>query len=199
MQENLVVVKVKISDCAACLLHDAALSHKYWSLAVKHVCWLRNRLIHRSLDVEGGGSRSPFQALHGRPAPDLLMSKVFGADAWRYNHLRDKSELSPKGIRGVFVGVSPDRKGWLILSRHQKKFYNGKNHLNHLIKKHFGILMILILGVVQVQKYVNMISEQLETMVIVLIHQRQNRLKMIAHWTKLPMLKILMKMATHKT
>mmetsp|Transcript_11119 Transcript_11119/g.14401 ORF Transcript_11119/g.14401 Transcript_11119/m.14401 type:complete len:174 (+) Transcript_11119:471-992(+) len=173
MQENLVVVKVKISDCAACLLHDAALSHKYWSLAVKHVCWLRNRLIHRSLDVEGGGSRSPFQALHGRPAPDLLMSKVFGADA--------------------------DRKGWLILSRHQKKFYNGKNHLNHLIKKHFGILMILILGVVQVQKYVNMISEQLETMVIVLIHQRQNRLKMIAHWTKLPMLKILMKMATHKT
>lgn len=104
-----------LGDCAACLLHDAALSHPYWSLAVKHVCWLRNRLIHRALNREGKPQRSPFQALFGRPAPDLLMAKVFGCDAFRFNHLRNKSELSPKGIRGVCVGISSDRKGWLIL------------------------------------------------------------------------------------
>lgn len=54
-------------DCAACILHDAVLTHQYWSLAVKHVCWIRNRLIHRALD-------SPYAPHHQSPYQTLLHS-----------------------------------------------------------------------------------------------------------------------------
>jgi hypothetical protein len=46
---------------------------------------------------------------------------VFGADAVRYDFDRAKSKLSGKGVRGIFVGVSPDRKGWLILDPKTRK------------------------------------------------------------------------------
>jgi len=109
-------------------LHDAALGHQWWSLAVKHICWLRNRLYHRSLDIKDSKlSRSPYEVMRGRRPRDLMLAKVFGCDAWYLDHNRDKSELKPRGIRGVFVGVAHDSKGWLIMdpvTKHIKASYH---------------------------------------------------------------------------
>ena len=33
---------------AACIIHAAGLAREFWSLAVKHIVWVRNRLWHRS-------------------------------------------------------------------------------------------------------------------------------------------------------
>ena len=52
---------------AACIMHAAGLAREFWSLAVKHIVWCRNRLWHRSLSGPNGSGLSPFQALFNRP------------------------------------------------------------------------------------------------------------------------------------
>jgi hypothetical protein len=102
-----------LTDAAAAMLHDAVLNHSWWSLAIKHVVWIRNRVSHASLK-SGKIFMSPFEKLHNRCAK-LSMVRVFGCDAWRFNFDRQKATITePKGIKGIFVGISPDRKGWMI-------------------------------------------------------------------------------------
>ena len=64
-------VNKTLCDAAACLLQDAALNHRYWSLAVKHVCWLKNRVHHKALKGKSKGM-SPFEAAFKRPPPDIM-------------------------------------------------------------------------------------------------------------------------------
>jgi hypothetical protein len=64
------------SECTASLLYESALSHRYWSLGVKHACWLRNRLLHKPLK-KGNKHKSPYEALRNRKSKDLRESKSF--------------------------------------------------------------------------------------------------------------------------
>lgn len=108
-----------LTDNAAAMLHEAVLDHRWWSLAIKHAVWIRNRLPHRSLKL-ARVSQSPYEKLYGRPAK-LSMVRVFGCDSWRFNFDRQKADITePKGIKGVFVGVSPNRKGWMIFDPKSK-------------------------------------------------------------------------------
>ena len=89
-------------------LHEAGLARELWTLAVKHVCWIRNRLWHPALQFTAGAGISPFQALYGR-TPKVSMAKVFGCDAWRLDMTVKKGSLEPKGKKGIFVPLSANR------------------------------------------------------------------------------------------
>ena len=66
---------------ASCLLHESGLAKEFWSFAVKHVTWIRNRFHHLSLEDKESGSVpvSPFERLYGRH-PRIAMVRVFGCD-----------------------------------------------------------------------------------------------------------------------
>jgi len=98
---------------AAALMHGAGLAREFWSLAVKHVVWLKNRFWSRSLQGAAGPGMSPFQALYGRP-PRVSMARVWGCDAWRLDTSHKSGTFNPKGKKGIFVGLSANRKGWVI-------------------------------------------------------------------------------------
>jgi hypothetical protein len=103
-----------LTDNAAAMLHDAALDHRFWSLAVKHVCWVRNRVTHRSLKRGKNKFLSPHEKLYDRPGK-IAMLRVFGCDCWRFDFDRSKDRITnPKAKKGIFVGISPNRKGWMI-------------------------------------------------------------------------------------
>jgi hypothetical protein len=105
---------------AKTILHDAGLAREFWTLAVKHVAWVRNRIWHKALKFTDGAGVSPFQALYGR-TPKISMAKVFGCDVWRLDMTVKKGSLEPKGKKGIFVGLSANRKGWLIFDPKTRK------------------------------------------------------------------------------
>ena len=92
----------------------AGLAHEFWSLAVKHVTWVRNRIWHKALTpVAGGPSFSPYHILYGR-APRVSMSRVFDCDSWRLDFSVKKGSFEPKGKKCIYVGSSANRKGWVL-------------------------------------------------------------------------------------
>jgi hypothetical protein len=100
-------------ESAASMLAEAMLDHRWWSLAVKHAVWIRNRISHQALK-SGKVYQTPFEKLYHRSAK-LGMVRVFGCDSWRFDFDRKKADITmPKAIKGIFVGVSPTRKGWMI-------------------------------------------------------------------------------------
>ena len=107
---------------ASCLLHEAGLAKEFWSFAVKHVVWIRNRFHHSSLEDKAKGSApvSPFERLHGRP-PRVAMARVFGCDAWALDHSYRSGTFEPRAQKGIFVGVSANRKGWVIFFPNTRK------------------------------------------------------------------------------
>ena len=103
-----------IMDAIRCVLHEAGLSHRFWSLAMRWVVWVKNRIWHTSF-MKQGKPMSPFEALHGR-VPSLAMARVFGCDVWVYDFDAPKDTVQPKGVKCLFVGMSENRKGWLVLN-----------------------------------------------------------------------------------
>jgi hypothetical protein len=101
-------------------MHAAGLAREFWSLAVKHIVWCRNRLWHRSLSGPNGSGLSPFQALFNRP-PVVSNARVWGCDAYRLDHYRVPGSFEPKGKKSIFVGLSPNRKGWVLFDPKTRK------------------------------------------------------------------------------
>lgn len=105
---------------AACLLTDARLAKRFWSLAVRHACYIRNRVYCSGLATEDEGQRSPYQVLYGK-SPSIGSLKVFGCDVWRYNHASREDSFDPRALKGIFVGISSNRKGWMVYDLKSKK------------------------------------------------------------------------------
>ena len=112
-----------ISEAATCMLHDACLDNQFWSLAVAHACYVKNRLPHRSLIGDNKKPISPYEKLHGVP-PRLKMVRVFGCDAWRVmSGNQKKDRLLPRSVRGIHVGMSANKKAWLVFDPETRKLY----------------------------------------------------------------------------
>jgi hypothetical protein len=109
-----------------CALNEAALSNAFWSLALKCVCWIKNRIWHTALSDEGSDV-SPYELVYKRP-PSFRMARVFGSDIWVLRDDIVKSRAEPKGDKCIFVGLPADQKGWLVYDPRKKKCrvtYNG--------------------------------------------------------------------------
>ena len=105
---------------ATCVLNEAGVTKRLWSLAVKHIVWVRNRVWHRSLQDERGVTISPFERLYGRP-PRVSMARVWGCDAWILDHDHTSGSFKPKARKGIFIGISANRKGWVIFDPATRK------------------------------------------------------------------------------
>jgi transposase InsO family protein len=102
------------------LLLEAGLAREFWSLAAKHVVFIRNRLWHRHLQNSINVGASPFQIVYGK-APRLGTLRVWGCDAWKLDHLHQSSSFSRKAKKMIFVGISPNRKGWVLFDPSTRK------------------------------------------------------------------------------
>ena len=89
---------------------------------MKHVTWIRNRFHHSSLEDRESGCVpvSPFERLYGRH-PRVAMVRVFGCDAWMLDHSHRSGSFNPRAHKGIFVGISANRKGWLIFNPKTRK------------------------------------------------------------------------------
>ena len=98
-----------------CALSEAALSRAFWSLALKHVCMIKNRIWHDALS-----DASPHQLVFNQ-VPSMRGILTFGSDV---HVLRDgivKSRPEPKGDKCIYVGLPADHKGWLVFDPRKRK------------------------------------------------------------------------------
>ena len=95
------------------ILIAAGLAKEFWSMAAKHVVYLRNRLWHRALQTSLNVGASPYQMVFGK-APKLINARVWGCDAWKLDHLHKSSSFTRKAKKMIFVGLSANRKGWVL-------------------------------------------------------------------------------------
>lgn len=86
-----------ILEPARTILEEAGLERKYWSYAVEHVFYVKNRLPHLSLGC------TPLELLNGK-LPSLRHVRVFGCAAFAYNSA-SVSKFYAKAIPGIYLGV----------------------------------------------------------------------------------------------
>ena len=107
-------------ELARSLLVEAGLSQNFWTLAVKHVVHVKNRLWTRALQTSDNVSSSPFQALYGR-APIVDSLRVWGCDAFKLDHRQKENTFDRKAKKMIFVGIAANRKGWVLMDPKTRK------------------------------------------------------------------------------
>ena len=101
------------------LLTEAGLAKEFWSLAVKHVVYVKNRLYHTALS-QGESGTSPFQSVFGK-TPRFKNLRVFGCDSWKLDHHHRSSSWGRKAKKMIFVGISDNKKGWVLFDTGTRK------------------------------------------------------------------------------
>lgn len=87
-----------------CSLHAAALGPEYWSYALLHGVYIKNRLPHQSIKM------SPYQAFTGK-VPDMTGIRIFGSRVVTHNTQQRSGKLDMNNInQGIFVGFTNTQK-----------------------------------------------------------------------------------------
>ncbi|KAE8253050.1 hypothetical protein A4X03_0g6001 [Tilletia caries] len=99
-----------IQERGRAMLTAARLPIGFWPFAWRYAAYLVNRTPHRSLEY-----RIP-QELWSHHPVDLSMLRTFGCLCWTMQDARHRPDgkLSARGVRGTFLGLSENRKGWLV-------------------------------------------------------------------------------------
>jgi len=92
-----------LADIMRSLLQGAQLGPEYWSWALLHAVYLKNRLIHRAL------GKTPFEAYTGHQ-PNLRHLRVFGCPVTVRNVGRRPAKLDSNASAGVFLGFTATSK-----------------------------------------------------------------------------------------
>ena len=101
------------------LLVNAGLAKEFWSVAVKHLVYVKNRVWHSKHQVGSTGA-SPFEVLFGKPARvDQL--RVWGCDAWKLDHQHRSGSWERKAKKMIYVGMAANRKGWVLFDPKTRK------------------------------------------------------------------------------
>ena len=99
-------------------------SKYFWGEAVLTATYLINRMPSRVIKF-----RTPCQALLATYPNIRIVStipiKVFECTAFVHISQQHRSKLDPKSIRCIFLGYSPNKKGYKCYSHVTKKFYNS--------------------------------------------------------------------------
>jgi hypothetical protein len=101
-EQNMIIERVwrTIGESAIAMLLTANLSETYWEEARKTACYVYNRSPGAHEDVS---SMSPYQQYYGI-LPHISHLKIFGANCYALNLVRDKGNHKPKAWPGIFVG-----------------------------------------------------------------------------------------------
>ena len=104
-----------------CLLFQASLPARYWAEALHAATHLLNRLPSKAVS-----HATPYFTLYGT-APSYALLRVFGCVCYPNTSATAPHKLSPRSTRCLFLGYSPNHKGYccleltsnrIIISRH---------------------------------------------------------------------------------
>ncbi len=86
-----------------CLLHSADLGPEYWSYALAHAVYIKNRLPHHSINC------SPYQKFTGKK-PNLQNLRIFGSKVYSKKPGKRPYKLDHHTDAGVFLGYTATDK-----------------------------------------------------------------------------------------
>jgi dUTP pyrophosphatase len=92
-----------LGDMMRCLLHGANLGPEYWSWALIHAVYLKNRLPHRSIPT------TPYQEYTGR-RPDAKYLRIFGCPIITKLSGKRPAKLDSHTATGIFLGYTATDK-----------------------------------------------------------------------------------------
>lgn len=96
----------------------------FWGEAVLTAVYLINRMPSRVLNYQ-----TPCNVLlQSYPNTRLISTvplRVFGCSAFVHVYQQNRSKLDPKAIKCIFIGYSPNQKGYKCYSPTTRKFYNS--------------------------------------------------------------------------
>ncbi len=81
-----------------CLLYSAGFDSRYWSYALRHAVYLKNRLPHSALD----NNISPYERMNGKK-PDLTRLKIFGSKVQIKDSGKRRTKLDSISTTGRFM------------------------------------------------------------------------------------------------
>jgi hypothetical protein len=94
-----------IDEGACTLLTSARLPEAFWAEASRHFCLISNILPWKKNNEYSVDS---YQRLHGRAFPYHLL-RIWGCKCFVYDQQRDQSNLTPRALRGIYVGMAHDQ------------------------------------------------------------------------------------------
>ena len=79
-----------------CMLHAAGLGPEYWSHALTHAVYIKNRILHSTINM------TPYQAFTGRK-PDLSDLRIFGSRVFARKPGKRPAKMDHHTSKGVFL------------------------------------------------------------------------------------------------
>lgn len=87
-----------INEMASALLRDANMPNEYWSYAVEHVAYIRNRIPVAKL-----GFKTPYEVLLGKK-PTLKYLRRFGCRCYVLNPIKSNRKIGQKSLIARYLG-----------------------------------------------------------------------------------------------
>ena len=94
-----------IDEGACTMLTAARLPEAFWAEASRHFCLIANITPWK---LENKFTVDSYQRLHGRPFAYHLL-RIWGCKCFVYDQQRDQSNLTPRALRGIYVGMAHDQ------------------------------------------------------------------------------------------
>ena len=97
-----------------CLLHSAELGPEYWSFALQHAVYIKNRLPHTAITM------TPFEKFTGIK-PDLHNFKIFGSKVYAKKPGKRPFKLDHHTASGYFLGYTATNKNVIYIDEKSGK------------------------------------------------------------------------------
>ncbi|CAI7814625.1 unnamed protein product, partial [Closterium sp. NIES-54] len=115
-------MRTAVESVRTMLLH-MGVQHFWWHLALRQAVWVRNCL-ERSTTPAG---TTPYQLMTGKK-PDLTLARVWSCMVqFMVPEQQSGGKLAPKARWGLYLGVSPESKGWEVLDLSNNKVVTSVN------------------------------------------------------------------------
>lgn len=86
-----------------CMLHSSELGPEFWSYALLHAVYIKNRLYHHSI------KSTPYQQMTGNQ-PDLTELRIFGCRIFAKLTGKRRTKLDHHTAKGIFLGYTASNK-----------------------------------------------------------------------------------------
>jgi hypothetical protein len=101
-----------------CMLHSTELGPEYWSYALQHAVYIRNRLPHHTIGI------TPYESLTGLK-PDLSGLRIFGSRLYARKPGKRSAKLDSNTYKGYFLGFNATDKNVLYIDEDSGRIKSG--------------------------------------------------------------------------
>jgi len=99
-----------IMDMVRCMLYESGLPNKFWSLAVNHAVYIRNRVPN-----EWTGKDTTPTEMFLDDKGDVEEVRPFGCTAYVHLQVRERNgKLGPRSVKMIHVGIGMGRKAYVV-------------------------------------------------------------------------------------